>query len=161
MQIRTAVSPAEIGEAITLSRSKKFWLKFFAANWYGTLICLVVIGADVNLLANHQAQKLGPSLLLFVIMAGLMVFSYYRWQSKVSKALQSSHVRIESQSLDSDGIRIKLKTGTETFVPWSSYNKWTEGKNIFLLTGTDGTTIIPTDDGNRDALRGMLSSRIS
>lgn len=156
MQVHPATSPGEVQEAIDLSRPRFFWLKFFAANWYASLICIVIIGVDVYAIINQQTRKLQNSAIPLAVVAGLLVFSWNRWRWRASKALTSANERIESLSLDSDGVRIRLTSGTATFVPWSSYRNWREGRSIFLLTGADGATIIPADEGNREAIRSLL-----
>jgi hypothetical protein len=161
MHVRSAATPQEIQEAIRLIRPTHFWLKFMAANWYASLICILVIGVDVNAVMNHRLVKLGPSALMLAIGAALIGYSWYRWNAKLSKSFQAANTRIDDLSLDADGIRIKVNTGTSTFVPWSSYEKWTEGKSVFLLSGKDGTTILPIDEGSRDAIRGLLMSNVS
>jgi hypothetical protein len=161
MQVRPTVTPAEVREAINLSRSKYFWLKFITANWYATLICAAVIGVDVNLILQGQTPKWGGSAGMLAVGAALMFYSWFRSHSKVSKSLQEASARIENLALDPDGLRIKLNSGTFTFIPWSSYNEWTEGKSIFLLTGKDGAAIIPVDESNRTAIRRLLSNQVN
>ena len=160
MQIRTPATPGESREAAALIKPKNFWLKFFLGNWYASAIAVLIIGADVNLLLHGKTPKWGPSLGLLAVCAFLFLFSWYRWRSKVSSLLEKATARVESLSLETDGVRVKLKSGTATFVPWSSYSKWSEGKSVFLLAGNDGSVIIPADDSNRNEIRGMLSSQI-
>ena len=161
MQIRPAATPEEVREAISLSRSRYFWLRFIAANWYMSAIVLVVVGVNVNMLSNHQAPKLGPSALMLAIAAAFIGFSWYRTNTRPANATLAAITRIEGLSLDPDGVRVRLKSGTTTFVPWSSFTKWAEGRTVFVLSGSDGTTILPIDEGNRDALRNLLSSNVS
>ena len=160
MQIRTASAPGEIQEAIRLSRPKNFWFKFFAANWYASFICVAVIVVDVNKMAHGQAPRWDLTALLLAVCGALMGYSWFRWNTKVSNSLRASTARIESLSLDGDGVRVTLRSGTTTFIPWSSYTKWVEGKAVFVVTGKDGAAILPIDDGNREVLRGLLSSHI-
>jgi hypothetical protein len=160
MQIRTASTAGEIQEAISLSRPKNFLFKFIAANWYATLIGVLVVAADVNQMAHGRTPRWDLTALLLAVCGALMGYSWFRWNAKVSNALRASTARIESLSLDGDGVRVLLRTGTSTFIPWSSYTKWVEGKVVFVLTGKDGGAILAIDDGNRDTVRGLLSSHI-
>jgi hypothetical protein len=160
MEVRPATSPGEIQEAIDLSRPRYFWLKFFAANWYASLICIVVICLDLDAFVTHSNIKLQNSLIMLLVGAGLLVFSWNRWRWKVAKALTGAGERMESLSLDPDGVRIRLTSGTATFVPWAGYKNWREGRNIFLLTGTDGTTILPADEADRESIRTLLTASI-
>lgn len=160
MEIRSTVTPEELREAVRLARPRYFWLRFAAANWYATLLLVVVIVANVNAVIHHQPAKWNNTLLFLVLVAALYGFSWYRWNSKVSKAATSSNVRSSLLSLDSDGIRTKLDSGASSFVPWASYSKWAEGRSVFLLSGRDGTMVIPADDGSRDSIRELLQSKI-
>ena len=160
MQIRTASTSGEIQEAISLSRPKNFWFKFAIANWYATFICVAVIAVDVNQMAHGRAPRWDLTALLVAVCGALVGYSWYRWNARVSNSLRVSTARIESLSLDGDGIRVTLRTGTSTFIPWSSYTKWMEGKTVFLVTGKDGAAILAIEDGNRETIRGLLSSNI-
>jgi hypothetical protein len=161
MQIRSTITPDELQEAVRISRPKRFWLRFFAANWYSSAICLLIIGVAIHALVYNEHPKWGSMAVGFAIFASFIGFSWYRWNAKLSKIAEAASARSGTFSLDADGVRTILASGSSTFVPWSSYDKWTEGKNVFLLTGKDGSAIIPIDDGNRETLRGLLVSKIS
>jgi len=161
MQIRSTISPLEIREAARLSRPRYFWLRFFAANWYATVICFLVIWAGMNALIHHEHLRWAYLTTMLAIGGFLMGFSWYRWNVSLSKTVEAVSARSGTLSLDSDGVRTTLITGALVFVPWSSYSKWVEGKSIFLLTGSDGATIVPIDDGMRDIVRGLLTSKVS
>ena len=160
MQIRAAVSPSELQEAARMSRGRSFWLRFFAANWYGTALLLLVVVVGANGAIHHQQMKWGAMLGFAAICVFFIGLSWYRWNSRLAKIAGASNARSGTLSLESDGIRMTSASGASTFVPWSSYNKWIEGKSVFLLTGNDGTAILPIDDGNRESVRGLLTSQI-
>jgi hypothetical protein len=161
MQVRAAIAPDELKEAARLSRPRYFWLRFFAANWYATAICLLVIGVGVNALIYHEHPKWGSMGIIFAIGAFFIGLSWYRWNARLSKAAGAASARSGTLALDMDGIRTTLVSGASTFVPWSSYSKWAEGRTVFLLTGKDGAAILPIDYGSREAIRGLLMSKIS
>ncbi|HZY63015.1 MAG TPA: YcxB family protein [Edaphobacter sp.] len=160
MQVRATVSATELQEAARLSRPRLFWLKFFAANWYSSVICLLVVGVAINALINHERMNWGAMAMVFAICVGFIGFSWFRWNSSLAKSAEAASARAGTLSLDSDGVRTRLASGTSTFIPWSTYSKWIEGRSVFLVTGNDGTTVIPIDDGNRDAIRSLLMSKI-
>jgi hypothetical protein len=161
MQIRATVSPSELQEAARMSRPRYFWLRFFAANWYSTVICLLVIGVAVDALINHKHPKWGAMAIFFAVFSSLIGLSWYRWNANLSKSAGRVSALSGTLSLDNDGIRTILASGASTFVPWSSYSKWTEGKSIFLLAGRDGSAILPIDDGYRDTIRSLLVSKVT
>ncbi|GGA57397.1 hypothetical protein GCM10011507_05930 [Edaphobacter acidisoli] len=161
MQVRATVSASEMQEAARLSRPRRFWLRFFAANWYATALCVIALGAGINALIHHEQVKWDVMGMLLAIGGGFIGFSWYRWNAALAKAAQNASARSGTLSLDADGVRTQLASGTSTFLPWSTYSKWTEGTSVFLLTGNDGATVVPIDDGNRDAIRSLLTSNIS
>lgn len=160
MQIRATLSLSELKEAARISRPSRFWLRFFAANWYSTAICLLVVGVAVNALVNHQNMRWGPMAGIFAFGAFFIWLSWFRWGAALNKAASGMSAKSGAVSLDADGIRVTFANGGSSFVPWSSFSAWKEGKSIFLLRG-ENTAILPIDDGNRDSIRSLLMSRIS
>jgi hypothetical protein len=160
MQIRSQVTPEEVQEAAKFMRPRRFWFRFFTANWYASLLVGVVVGADVLRLNNAKPIPLDQSGILLAVAACMFVLSYFLWNRKVCKNLLAATSRLQSINLDPDGLHMQLITGATTFVPWSSFNKWIEGKTVFVLFGKDGTTILPADDASRDSIRAMMTSNI-
>ena len=160
MQVRATVSPSEMKEAARMLRPRYFWLRFFAANWYATVICLLIVGAAANAAIHHEQARWGSMAIAFAIGMFFIGLSWYRWNGRLTKKAQLTSSRAGTLSLDLDGVRTTLSNGTSTFIPWSNYDKWLEGQEIFLLQGNDANTVIPVD-GTRDAIRGLLASKIS
>lgn len=160
MQIRATLSPSELKEAARISRPSRFWLRFFAANWYSTVICLLVVGIAINALLNHQDVRWGPMAGVFAFGAFFIWLSWFRWNAALDKAASAISAKSATVSLNADGIRATSANGGSSFVPWSSFSAWKEGKNIFLLSG-ENAAVLPIDDGNRDSIRSLLMSRIS
>jgi|SRR6185312_180267 len=161
MQVRTASSPAELRDAAWILRSRYFWWQFSARNIHAVLILLVLFSFLTISIVNRQMPKWEDmgGLLFGGAFFSLMV--WYRWNKTFKKAAAALKPRSGMMLLDSDGVRTTLESGATSFVPWSSYTKCVEGKSVFVLTGSDGPTILPIDEGNRDSLRGLLQSRIA
>jgi hypothetical protein len=160
VQVRATLSPSELKEAARISRPSRFWLRFFAANWYSTVICLMVVGIDINALVNHRVVRWGPMAGVFAFGAFFIWLSWFRWNATLEKAAGALSAKSGTVSLDTDGIRSTFANGGSSFVPWSSFSAWKEGKNIFLLSG-ENAAILPVDDGTRDSIRSLLMSYIS
>ena len=47
MQLRTEITPSELTEAMRLNRTRMYWPKVFLANWYATLLLIVVVWAEI------------------------------------------------------------------------------------------------------------------
>jgi len=161
LQIRLQLTPAEVQEAISLSRPRNFWFKFLLRNWYLTLICLLVIGADINVVLHGKTPRWDATIALFAIAAVFMGASWFLWRGRMSAAIRNASSRVQALSMDPDGVRSSLISGSSTFVPWSSYTKWIEGATVSVLIGKDGMVIVPVDESNREMVRGLLSAHIS
>jgi hypothetical protein len=160
VQIRATLSPTELKEAALISRPSRFWLRFFAANWYMSVLALLIIGVAINAIVNHQDARWGPMAGMFAIAVFFIWFSWFRWNARLVKIASAASAKSGTVSLDPDGIRSTFANGASNFVPWSSFSAWKEGKSIFLLSG-DSSAVLPIDGGNRDTIRSILMSRIS
>lgn len=90
-------------------------------------------------------------LLLLILLVGYRVF--YN-----SKTLQKGYEhRIERiprvLSVDSDGVRFEDRGNMFQFQPWSAYQSWREGSNIFVLRG-------PRRQSNIVPKRGLTSQQV-
>jgi hypothetical protein len=161
MQVRTASSAAELRDAAWISRSRYFWVKLSARNIHAMMILAVLLGVIVLSLIHHETPKFEQCMEMLVVLAFVCLMTWYRWNKMLKQNGAALKPRAGMMSLDGDGIRTTLETGATSFVPWGSYVKWVEGKKVFVLTGSDGSTILPIDEGNRDLLRGTLQSHIA
>lgn len=161
MQVRTASSPAELRDAAWISRSRYFWMKVSARNIHAVLILAIFLSVIVVSLIHHETPKPGQYIELLVVLAFVFLMTWYRWNKMLKQNGAALKPRAGMMSLDGDGVRTTLESGATSFVPWGSYSKWVEGKKVFVLTGSDGPTILPIDEGNRDLLRGTLQSHIA
>lgn len=162
MQLKTELSPAELREASRLLRPKNFWWKFLLASWYA--IALVIVGIVVlvdDVLIDHEPPKWGAIGVCFGVAAFRFAISWTRWNARQTKNQGSLNFGTGTRALESGGVQTTLTNGASSFVPWAAYKKWVEGDTVFVLTGSAGPVVLPVDAGNRDALRGLLQSRIA
>jgi hypothetical protein len=159
MQLQSTLTSAQIHEAARLARPRYFWLRFFAYSWYSTALCVVAVYTAADALLRHKPipwDATGGALAFALLFYGLR---WSRWKRRLSR-VAAIRSRAASISLDPDGIRTRQESGATTFVPWTGFTKWSEGRNVFLLTSKDGTTVLPVDDGNRDSVRALLQGYI-
>jgi hypothetical protein len=161
MEIRASFTTAELQEVARLSRSRLFWLRFLAVNWYATTLCVVVICVVVNAEIHHQQVQWRGILIVLAMIAAIYSFAWFRYTRKFSRLAARSAVRNKTCTLDGDGIHIVAESGATSFAPWESFDRCLEGKLIFLLKGNDAVMAIPFDDSNRDSLRGYIRSNIA
>ena len=161
MEIRASFTTAELREVARLSRSRFFWLRFLAANWYATLLTAGLIVFVTGAIARHQQMEWRRLLIGLAVIAGLYAYAWFRYTYKFSRLAARSASRNRTATLDSEGIRTLAESGATSFVPWKSFDRCIEGKLIFLLKGNNATMAIPCDDANREMLRGYLRSNIA
>lgn len=157
MQLQTTLTSAHIREAARLARPRYFWLRFFAYSWYSTTLCVIVLYQDANALLQHKPIRWDATAGLLGLAAVLYGIRYSRWRARLSR-VAAVRSRTASISLDTDGVRTRQESGAVTFVPWTGFTKWTEGRNVFLLKSKDGATILPVDETNRDSVRSLLQA---
>jgi hypothetical protein len=90
-------------------------------------------------------------LLLLILVVGYRIF----FSSKTTrKAYERRIERIPRVlSIDSDGVRFEDRASMFQFMPWSAYQSWREGSNIFVLRGPQRlSNIVPK--------RGLTSEQV-
>jgi hypothetical protein len=161
MEIRASFTTAELREVGRLSRSRFFWLRFLAVNWYATLLAVALISVLVNSQIHHQPMLWKQFLIVLAVVAALYAYAWFRYTRKFSRLAARSAARNKTCMLDGDGIHTQAESGATSFVPWESFDRCMEGKLIFLLKGNDAVMAIPFDETNRDSLRGYIRSNIA
>ena len=108
--------------------------------------------------SSSGAQKWGPFLLL-VLLLGYRVFLS-------AKSVQKGYARRIERiprvlSVDTDGVRCEDRAGMFQFRPWSAYQSWREGSNVFVLRASERLSNIVPKRGltseQVDELRVMLA----
>jgi hypothetical protein len=160
MEIRSSLTAMELREVARLSRSRYFWLRFLAVNWYATLLAGALIVVTTQTAIHHQPLKWRDFLIVLAVVAALYAYSWFRYTRNFSRLAARSASRNRTITLESDGIHSQAESGATSFVPWESYDRCLEGKLIFLLKGNDAVMAIPFDEMTRDSLRTYLRSNI-
>jgi len=161
MQLQSTLTSAQVQEAARLARPRHFWLRFFAYSWYATALCVVALYTGADALFRHKPIPWDTAAGVFAFALLLYGIRWSRWKRRLSKVAARRSQSAASISLDPDGMRTRQESGAATFVPWTGFTKWSEGKNIFLLTRKDGTTVLPVDEGNRDSVRALLQGYVA
>ncbi|HYK37191.1 YcxB family protein [Alloacidobacterium sp.] len=163
MQVRTEITPDELTQAIRLNRSRMYWPKVFLANWYATLLLIVILSAEgARLIAGKPIQP--ASLGLLLIPAFLLWLYWFRTQGAVRKAALELSDTKGSASIDGKGISASFSTGATSFMPWSEYSGWKEGEEVFTLTKGKSFRVFTKrglDEAELEQLRGIFRTQIS
>ena len=161
MQFQSPSTPAQFSETARLTRPKNYWLRLLGLNWYASLLVIIAFGVLVAPLVTHEPVKWNAFGILLALAAFRFGISYTRLQDRTKKALAAAHPGPGTWTLEPAGIRSTLANGATGFVPWTSYDKWVEGKSVFVVTGPSiPPVVLPVDDSTRDMLRGTLQSNI-
>lgn len=163
VQICTELTPQELSQAIRLNRNRMYWPKLFLANWYASVLLIVILWAEITRLIDRkpiQASSLG----LILIPVFLLWLYWYRTQGAVRKAASELSDRRGTASIDGKGISASSSTGATSFVPWNRYSGWREGEDVFTLT-TGKTFRVVTkrglSDGEIEQMRSIFRAQIS
>ena len=160
MEIRTSLTSAELREVARMSRSWRFWVHFFATNWYATALAVTLIGVVTNGAIHHQFMPWKDFLIVLAAVAALYGYSWFRYNRKLSRIAARSAALNRTRTLEADGIHTLTEGGVTSFMPWRAFDRCMEGKLIFLLKGNDAIMAVPCDDTNRDTLRTYLRGNI-
>ena len=156
MQIDTEVTADELSQAIALNRSSAYWLNVLRAHGLPLALLFAILWVDIR---ARMAGKPVPAVswALLVIPVLLIGFYWYRKYSAVRRAVSRPSNTPGSASVDANGISYTASTGAPSFVPWSEYSGWKEGKDVFTLTKAKSFHVLPKRGLNEAALEQLRS----
>lgn len=164
MQLRSSLSPAELGEGFRLNRTKSFWFRMALANWYALALTCAVLWAAASSLIHPTAQGNWGTIGILLGVAGLLLaFSWYRVQRQIAQTARKLGSADGVLALQEDGVRESAPGGALSFIPWSEYTSWKEGPSVFTLTSSKGFRCLPKSglsDAEVAQLRNYLQSKI-
>lgn len=163
MQLRTEITPSELTEAMRLNRTRMYWPKVFLANWYATLLLIVVVWAEIARMIDGKPVQ-PSSLGLLLIPVFFLWFYWYRTQGAVRKAASQLSDTQGSATIDGKGISANFSTGSISFVPWSEFRGWKEGKDVFTLTTGESFRVLTKrglSESQLEQMRSTFRSQIS
>jgi hypothetical protein len=82
----------------------------------------------------------------------------------VRKAASQLSDTTGSASIDAKGISTNSSTGAKSFVPWSEYSGWKEGKDVFTLTKGKSFRVLTKrglGEAELEQLRSIFRTQIS
>jgi hypothetical protein len=163
MQISTEITPDELSQAMRLNRTKMYWPRFLLANWYATLMLIIIVWAEIAQLVAGKPMR-PNSLGLLLIPVFLIWLYWYRTQGNVRKAASQLSDSKGSASIDGKGITSASSSGATSFVPWSEYRGWKEGNDVFTLTTEKSFRVFTKrglNESELEQLRSIFRTQIS
>ncbi len=163
MQIRTEITPDELSQAIRLNRSKMYWPRVFLANWYASLLLIVIVWAEIARYVSGKPVQASAAGLVLIPVFFLWLY-WFRTQGAVRKAASELSDTQGTASIDGKGISAYSSTGATSFVPWSQYSGWKEGQDVFTLTTGKTFRVLAKrglSEGEIEQLRSTFHAQIS
>jgi YcxB-like protein len=143
MQIKGKLTEADVNDAQRLVRSKTYWLKLAAANWYGLLLLGAILWATVAGVAGASHPNWTGLAGVWVVIAGIVAWSLYRTKRTTAKEMAALDAeRPDWIGLEHPGVTLHGPKGATAFQPWNSFTRWREGKRVLLLEMQAGRFII-------------------
>jgi hypothetical protein len=162
MQVQTEITADELSEAIGLNQSSTHWLNTLRANGYAVALLVGILWADIKRqMAGKHVPAISWALLLIPVL--LIWFYWYRKNSAVRRAVSRPSNTPGTASVDANGISYTNSTGAPSFVPWSEYSGWKEGKDVFTLTKTKSFHVLAKrglNEADIEQLRSLFRSQI-
>jgi hypothetical protein len=165
MQFRGKLTEADLEDVRRIVRSKWYWPKLLASNWYGVLLLCAVIWATVAGLLGETHPNWRAVGILWVVILGVFGWVFYTTKKGMAKEFSQLNTTLPDWvSLVDDGVKLSGPQGATAFQPWNNYKGWREGKRVMLLDlQGGGFMMLPVADLSeieRDSIRQFLRSHI-
>jgi hypothetical protein len=163
MNVVTNVTPEEYKQAIKLNRPKSYWGKLLLANWYSSVLLIVIVWAEIAAALSPKGIRLN-TVPLVLIPVFFLWLSWYRTQKSIEKGAEQISDIKASARLEADGIHSTRSSGATSYVPWGDFSSWKEGPDVFTVS--KGTTFMlfskrGLGDAGEQEVRSLLSANVS
>lgn len=139
MQFNGKLDEADLDDVRRIVRSKMYWPKLLAANWYALTILCIILWATIEGLLGMLHPNWRLVGWMWVVLLGLFAWGFYR--TKKARAKQFSQLETTLPDwidLGDDGVKINGPNGAVAFNPWSNFKGLREGKRVMLLDRQKG-----------------------
>ena len=155
----------DLGDVRKIVRSKWYWPKLVAINWYGLTLFGIASWATIEGLAGSAHPNWRGLGLLWLVVVGLFGLAFFSARRAMAKQFSSLNTRLpEWITLSDEGVQRDGPNGAKTFNPWGGFTGWREGTRVVLLdfAGED-FLILPVGDRldvERESLRQFLRTHL-
>jgi hypothetical protein len=165
MQFEATLDRKMMAEAGKIVRRWYEWPLFVLRNLYGIgLLGLLIYAVLLNLFSSDpHPDKAGYAAIVLAAFVGVGWWRVRRDSLKEKGSLDKINpVRF---NIETDGVRITMRSGSAIFSPWNEFASFREGKSLFLILGTQPKSyqIIPKNGLSAhdvDRLRSYLTAQI-
>jgi hypothetical protein len=161
MTVPCGTSAEELREAFFLNLNAAICWKFALGNVRFLTISSVLLVAAIGQMATGKAD-----LKVIAVLAGLLALMlagmWFRLTRSLGKAARALSASGGQMSIEAQGITTAMPSGARTFVPWSAFAGWREGKLVFTVGDAKAyRTISKRALGIRaDEVRSVLLSQV-
>lgn len=166
MEFTGKLTEEDLSEVQKLGRSRMYWPKVLAKNWYATALLLLILWATIAGVVGHNKVNWHAIGIVWLVLAGLFVWTFYRVKRSRARALARLDAALPNQiTLTGDGVKMDNTNGATSFMPWNTFKGFREGQRVFLLdqTKANSSVVLPTvrlSENERRSLRDFLRSRV-
>jgi Na+/melibiose symporter-like transporter len=167
MQFTGKLTKADLSEVRKMTRSRMYWLKLLAANWYGTLLILVVTWVTISGLLGQTKPNWQAIAIIWAVVAAIILLAVYRTKRAHARELTQLNSSLPDQiSLTKEGVKLDGPNGATGFLPWRNFKGWREGRQVVLVDQGQNNrfVILPVSrlsEIERQTIRQFLQSHIS
>src|SRR5512146_430386 len=141
-QFSGKLTEPDLNDVRRMVRSKMYWPKLLATNWYGVLLLCALAWATVASLLGHDSnwRALG---LVWVVVGGIVGWAFYSAKKSMAKESAQLNTTLPDRvTIENGGVRLELPAGATAFHPWQSFGGWREGQRVILLEKSDHSFIM-------------------
>lgn len=166
MQLSGKLTDEDLTDVRHLARSKTYWLKIAARNWYGILLLCAVAWGTVAGLTGETHPNWAAVAGIWLVLIALSAWSFYRTKRTMHKQFIQANASLpDSITILKDGLRLDGPNGATSFQPWSNFTQCREGKRVMLLqTRYGGALILPVaklSEMERESIRQIVTPHVS
>jgi hypothetical protein len=159
------ITEQDLRDVRSTTRSKWYWPKLLAANWYGLTILGIVIWATIAGLIGSIHPNWREVGILWLVVLGLLGWTFFRTKSAMAKQFRKLNATLPDWiTLADNGVQLDGPNGAKIFNPWSAFSGWREGKQVILLDMTGGGFLIlrleDKPEIERESVRQFLRSHL-
>lgn len=159
------ITEQDLADVRSITRSKWYWPKLLAANWYGLGVLGIVLWATVAGLVGSIHPNWRGLGILWLVLLSLFGWAFFSTRRAMSKEFRNLNAALPDWiTLADDGVQLDGPNGAKIFNPWSAFTGWREGKRVFLLeTGGERFLILRLEDKpeiERESVKQFLHSHL-
>lgn len=143
MRFTGKLTATDLDDVGTVTRSKMYWPKLLAANWYGILLFLAAILATISGLLGWIKPNWKAVAIVWAVIAAITGWTVYRTKRARARELTQLNASLPDHiTLTIEGVEWDGPNGATGFLPWRNFKGWREGKRVILVDQSAGNRFV-------------------